>query len=211
MKLLSSRWFPALVAVLFLSAAAGRANTDHALDIQIVGAGTVNLSFGRNTKTVIATNQSLALPDNAKCTLNAKPKPGFKFAGWTGDFTSAKTKLTFVSSNDVSLTAAFVDASRPKLKVNPVPNPKALTSDTIILGGSARDNAGVANVLYQVNEAGWESASTFNQWSNWWFTVYLEPGVTNFVEVYAEDVNGRPPRPTSFSSSRRSRPIRWST
>ncbi|MGO8835946.1 MAG: beta strand repeat-containing protein [Limisphaerales bacterium] len=57
--------------------------------------------------------------------------------------------------------------------------------------GKAGDNVAVSNVLYQLNNTGWNPATpaSANQWSNWTAQVTLVQG-SNTVQAYAVDTSG---------------------
>jgi hypothetical protein len=207
MKLLSYCRLSLLAAAFFLpsSPMTGQAAVTESVSVQIVGPGTVTLYYGKKKQASFSSSQAFTIPNNTLCTLSAKAKKGFAFANWTytdahGPQTNPAAKFTFTNSyvNDANpvYTATFVDAQRPALKVNAIPNKKALTSDTLIIGGAARDNVAVTNVFFRMDtsnsldEVDWESASTFNHWSNWWFTASLAPGETNFLHICAVDSSG---------------------
>ena len=50
-----------------------------------------------------------------------------------------------------------------------------MASTNIIGTGKAADNSAVTNVYYQLNDSGWETATTTNAWTNW-ETSALSPG-----------------------------------
>ena len=55
--------------------------------------------------------------------------------------------------------------------------------------GTARDNVAVSNVLYQLNNTGWNPATPANQWTNWTAPVTLIQG-SNTIKAYAVDTSG---------------------
>lgn len=167
---------------LFLAAAfhAGAAETAP-VTVEIVGGGTVKPNYN---------GQALAI--GGKYSMTAKPRPGFKFTGWSGSLNSSKPKLTFTNEPDLDFTATFEDRQKPTLKITTVPGKEALTVDSFYVSGMARDNDTVANVKCQLNGSGWEDAMLLvgaNNWTNWWSTVTLDAG-TNILEAYAVDATG---------------------
>ena len=58
--------------------------------------------------------------------------------------------------------------------------------------GKAGDNVAVSNVLYQLNNAGWNpaTAASANQWSNWTAPVTLTQQGSNTIQAYAVDTSG---------------------
>ena len=55
--------------------------------------------------------------------------------------------------------------------------------------GKAGDNVAVSNVLYQLNNTGWNPATPANQWTNWTAQVTLIQG-SNTIKAYAVDTSG---------------------
>lgn len=146
--------------------------------VQIIGRGAVSPNY-----------DGQPLTNGVKYSMTAKPAKGFGFTGWSGSLTSAKPKLTFTNESGLEFIATFVDKQKPAITINPVPNSTALVNDSLIAGGTARDNDAVAGVFCRVNGNAWTNASSLNQFSNWWFNVTLAAGA-NYLEAYAVDVNG---------------------
>lgn len=163
-----------LFAVVLHASAADTAT----VTVEIVGGGTVNPNYNGQALTI-----------GGKYSMTAKPRPGFKFTGWSDSLTSLKPKLTFTNEPDLSFTATFVDRQKPTLKITTVPGSSALATNSFYVSGTTRDNDAVAKVQCRLNGEGWEDASTLNGWSNWWSTVTLDPG-TNLLEACAVDAGG---------------------
>jgi hypothetical protein len=64
--------------------------------------------------------------------------------------------------------------------------------------GKAGDNVAVSNLFYQLNNGGWNMATTTNNWTNWTTQVSLLPG-TNVVQAYAMDTAGNKSTTNSVS------------
>jgi hypothetical protein len=91
----------------------------------------------------------------------------------------------------IGYQANFVDIAPPAVTVT-APSPNQHVSNIVYtVTGTARDNAGVAAVYYQLNGAGWQPASTGNGYTNW-FTPGLDliPSAPNTLQVYAVDTSG---------------------
>ena len=73
---------------------------------------------------------------------------------------------------------------------NPTANAR-LTTAVVTVKGTAKDNAGVTGVWYQLNTNDWGLAATTNVWTNWTATVGLIQG-TNVVRAYAIDRSANP-------------------
>jgi uncharacterized repeat protein (TIGR02543 family) len=169
--------FAAIFFILLLATAASFGATA-ALTLQVNGEGTIS-SFTNGQQLLIGKSYSIEAHDKAD----------FTFTGWTGSQTSSKSKLTFVMAPGLTFTANFSDKKNPTLTIATPPGSKKLTSDTIIVTGTARDNAAVTNVSYSLNGEDWQPAMTGNGWSNWWATVTLNAN-TNTLRAYAVDSSG---------------------
>ena len=132
--------------------------------------------------------QSLELGQTYSIT--AQSAKGFRFDGWSGSVSSSRPKLKFVMQPYLSLIARFTDVSRP---VNIIRFPRAngtVTNTTIVATGKAADNSAVTNVYYQLNDSGWETASTTNAWTNWESAALSPVSGRNVIESYAVDDGG---------------------
>lgn len=87
-------------------------------------------------------------------------------------------------------TYVAVDAAKPTLKVSAPAAGLRVNNAVFTASGSAGDNAGVAEVLFQLNGGAWTEAATLNSWTNWSATgLTLSPG-TNVFKAYARDLSG---------------------
>jgi peptidyl-prolyl cis-trans isomerase A (cyclophilin A) len=125
--------------------------------------------------------------------LAAKPSPGFAFQEWTdnkGNLLGTNATFSFYMTPGESLTAWFVDVTKPTVVItSPKANAK-LTNSVIQATGTAKDNVGVAAVWYQMNTAAWMQASTTNNFARWTATnLTVVPG-SNIFRVYAQDAAG---------------------
>ncbi len=144
--------------------------------VQIVGQGTVTPDYDGEL-----------LQIGQKLTLTAKAASGFRFVGWTGTLAATNTALTFIMAPNLTLTATFVDSTRPVNVISyPAVNAK-VTNEVITARGKATDNVGVATVWYQFNSLGWNRALTTDHWTNWVTGPLILLPRTNVIQAVAED------------------------
>ncbi len=152
--------------------------TDRLL-VQLNGRGTLSPNY-----------RSALLEIGRNYAMTATAASGFRFVGWTGNFATSAAKLAFNMQSNLSLTANFLDISRPvNIVLTPTAN-KRLSNEVFAATGKARDNLRVSNVWCQLNTNAWTLAATANNWTNWTApNLVLTPG-TNFIRAYAEDTTG---------------------
>ncbi len=125
-------------------------------------------------------------------TLTATPASGFGFTNWTDGgstiFTN-KPAFTFTMAPGLSVTANFVDVTKPTVSVTNLPLSGTVSNRAFIVKGKAGDNVSVANVRYNLNNSDWLGATSDNGWTNWFAELSLTPG-TNFIGTYAVDTAG---------------------
>ena len=152
------------------------------LDLRMVGKGSVSGATNRQP-----------LEINRNYTLTATAGTGFVFTNWSGEVTGRTTRLSFAMRSNLLVTANFVDIQAPTLTLQyPTANARILTNNhgSVTVKGTAKDNQGVAEVLYQINTEAWAGAATLNGWTNWSAAVAMRPG-TNVLRTYARDLAGR--------------------
>jgi hypothetical protein len=164
-----------LMALMVLGGARTVAAATATLSVTTGGGGTVSPNYNGQNLTV-----------GQIYSLTAKPKSGFAFDSWSGSTNTSAKKITFTMADGLAFTASFNDAQKPTLKVQSPGNKITVTNGDLTMTGTAKDNAAVAAVLYQLNDGDWLPASTGNGWSNWWVTVSLAPGA-NVLLAYAAD------------------------
>lgn len=178
----TGKWAAIFTAFSLLAAFSADAITPTAtVTVQVVGGGTVSPNYNGQTLTT-----------GKQYSLTAKAKGGFAFTGWSGSLSSSSAKLTFVLSSDLALTATFVDKQKPTVSISPVPKSwktNSVGNSIYVVTGKAKDNGMIAQVYCSVNGGSWQSASTGNNWTNWWFDATLAPN-TNTVLAYAVDTAG---------------------
>lgn len=125
-------------------------------------------------------------------TVTATPKPGFLFTNWTDNNNSVVTNtatLKFTMSSNLLFTANFTDIGKPLVSIANIPVTGMISNSLFSIKGKASDNLAVANVYYNLNDSGWNSADTTNNWTNWTGLVSLNPG-TNYIAISAKDDAG---------------------
>jgi hypothetical protein len=91
-----------------------------------------------------------AYPNNVPLQLEAIPAPGFAFAGWTGDVTSADSLITLQRATAASLQARFTKIEAPKDSVFHAFDFNALASGTL-----TSVTSGTATITYPGSGAGY--------------------------------------------------------
>lgn len=154
---------------------------------------TVSLAGGKGTVSV--TNGTL-LDIGKSYSITAAAGSGFKFTGWSGSTNLTNATLHFMMESDLSYTANFLDISRPTIVISTPTNGMNVTNANLTVVGKALDNVGVANVNYNLNGAGWITANSTNDWTNWNAYLTLSPG-TNIIQAFSADaVNNYSPTNT---------------
>jgi hypothetical protein len=154
------------------------------LTVQTNGSGSINPNYN-GTLLAIGSNY----------TITATAGTGFMFTNWTGGtslplaFLTNGTTVQFVMQSNLMLQANFVDVQKPVLAITNLTSGQQVSNAVFIVKGTAGDNWQVSNVLCQINGGGWNSATNFNNWTNWAAGVLLLPG-TNTVAAYAVDTSG---------------------
>jgi hypothetical protein len=116
----------------------------YVLNVTVVGSGSV----------AKVPNQASYAP-GVVVQLTATPSPGWTFAGWSGDTTSANNPIALALYSDKNVSATFADATAPTVAVT-APN----GGEVLTVGGgtsltwSASDNVGVTLVDLLLSRAG---------------------------------------------------------
>lgn len=123
------------------------------------------------------------------CTLTATAAGGFTFTNWSGSLSNNNKVLSFMLNSNMTLTASFVDQTRPTLTIMNPTSGQQITSNTFTVGGKTSDNWKVAGVVYSLNNSAWTAAASTNNWTNWTAPLTLVGGTNSFA-AYATDPNG---------------------
>jgi uncharacterized repeat protein (TIGR02543 family) len=120
--------------------------------------------------------------------MKAAASTGFKFTGWTGSQTTSNSTLTFIMASNLTFTANFADDGPPTLAITTPTNGMKVKNNAFTVVGTAKDNAAVAGVWWDLNNEGTMAATTTNNWLNWTANLELSPG-TNVFTAYAIDTS----------------------
>ena len=140
------------------------------LTVQLTGRGTVTPNYSNNVLQVGSTYSMTAA---------AVVGSGFEFTNWTGGTSLPLAVLTngatlkFVMVSNLVLQADFVDTNRPVVSITNLTDGLQVSNANYIVRGTATDNVTVASVWVQLNNGGWNLATTANQWANWTAPVTL--------------------------------------
>jgi alpha-tubulin suppressor-like RCC1 family protein len=98
--------------------------------------------------------------------------------------------VTYNQTNRPELIVAGSIETVPPTNQITAPTPGLQVSNaSYTVTGKAGDNVLVSDVWYQLNNTGWNLASSTNHWTNWTAVVTLTPG-TNIVQAFAVDTSG---------------------
>jgi len=126
-------------------------------------------------------------------TITALADPGCKFTNWFNSLAQSNSthpSLQFTMSNNLVLTASFIDDTKPTIVVT-APIPAKSSNSVATVAGTAKDNVGVQTVYYTVNFGPTNLAViSTNKFTNWSAVVILNPDTNNVVQFYAEDAAG---------------------
>jgi hypothetical protein len=122
--------------------------------------------------------------------MTAKAGKGYAFYYWGGCALTNSATLKFFMASNLTFIANFKDVTRPVCIIT-FPKVNQKWSNAVInVTGKASDNAGVSNVWYQLNGAGWVEAAIVSGGTNWATTnLTLIPG-TNLIQAFAVDGTG---------------------
>jgi len=153
------------------------------LGIQTLGLGTISPNDS-NVWLEIGRNYSLT----------AAAAKGFIFTNWTlstnwgGGLIETNKTLNFWMASNLTLSATFVETSRPSLTITAPLNNQHISTNPVVLSGTTSDNWAVTNVAYALNGV-WSHAASTNHWLKWNATLTLVPG-TNALLAYAQNQGG---------------------
>jgi hypothetical protein len=182
-----------------------RSNVFQAYAESVVGAHSATSSVPfvyapKDTLAVVVTGQGKVIPDyNGKSldvgltySVNASPGNGYRLDRWVLSANGAETiktgqSMRFLMQSNLTVTAVFVDSTRPSLQITNLVAGQRLTASPFLVKGRAQDNTGVSSVWCRLNEGEWILAAGTGAWEA--SLAALEPQ-TNVLRVYAEDAAG---------------------
>jgi hypothetical protein len=122
-------------------------------------------------------------------TANLIAGSGYTFTNWTdgvGNVLTNGRALRFIMASNLTLKANFVDTNRPTLTITLPTTNQRLSNTVMTARGTAKDNAQLLGVWFQLNESPWLLAASTNGWTNWSAVVALAQG-TNILRAFAMD------------------------
>lgn len=72
--------------------------------------------------------------------MTATPGPGFAFVNWTGSVVTNNATVQFVMTSNLTLTANFLDVTRPTIAITAPTNSQKMTNALVVGIGTASDN-----------------------------------------------------------------------
>jgi hypothetical protein len=145
------------------------------LTVAVTGSGTVTPNYNGQWLEV-----------GRSYTMTAAAASGFTFDNWSGGLSSTSPQLTFVMQQGLTLSANFVDGSRPVIAMSSPATGTRVTNSTVTLRGTASDNGAIDRILCKVNDRPYEVLSGTTDWTG---VVSLGAG-TNIICVKAVDSGG---------------------
>ncbi|MCX6895684.1 MAG: Ig-like domain-containing protein, partial [Verrucomicrobia bacterium] len=120
---------------------------------------------------------------------------GYRFLNWVtltngvAVATNTGASLAFLMQSNLTLVASFLDTNHPTVAISAPTAGQFWSNLTFTARGTAADNTALAGVWWQLNGAGWNAATTTNNWTNWSAALTLQGG-TNILQAYAADATG---------------------
>jgi hypothetical protein len=155
------------------------------LQIRTAGLGTVSPNYS-NAWLEIGRNYSIT----------SAPATGFVFTNWLvatnwiGGATVTANNLQFMMQSNLTLTASFVETSKPTLTITAPTSGQHMTNALATGIGTASDNWQISNVWYQLNNGAWNLGTTTNSFTNWTTPVLTLVVGTNSLKAFALNLGG---------------------
>lgn len=160
------------------------------LQVKTVGAGYVTPNYS---------NAVLEIGQDYHMT--AMAGVGYRFqkwivaTNWDAGAIGAARILNFTMQSNLTLAAVFVDSAPPVVQVTNLAANQRISNAIFTVKGTARDNMGVSNVWYQINNGGWTTAVGTNAWT----ALLVLTQRTNLFQIFAEDATGNHGLTNSFN------------
>ena len=150
---------------------------------------------GNGIVTPTLNGQALTIGQNYS--LTAAGQNGWAFTNWTSNLlpTSGSAALNFTMSSNLTLTANFVNVTRPTLQVtSPTAGQQIISNATAIVvsGLAAANPAGgvsIATVRLSLDGINWTNATLAGTGTSWSAVLPVTPG-TQVLQAYAVDSTG---------------------
>ena len=143
--------------------------------LSVVGSGTVSSNW---------TGSNLEI--GASYAMTATPTSGYKFLKWSGGVNSTAPALTFLMSSNLSITATFAETNRPTIAItNPASNSRLTNNSNVTISGTATDDVAIANIIWQINNGAWNTATGTTNWS----AIATAINGSNYFRAYAIDTS----------------------
>ena len=155
------------------------------LTVRTNGSGTISPAYNGKQLLLGATYAM-----TATSTLSRKAT-GYGFRNWTdgsGNIVGTSGTLKFTMSTNLTLTANFSNLRPPSIDVISTTTNTDGAGNHYVVHGTATDDQGLTNVIYNLNGGVWQNATSTNGWKNWDAPVELAPGVNTF-SAYAIDIS----------------------
>jgi hypothetical protein len=155
------------------------------LGVRAIGLGTIKPNYS-NAWLEIGRNYSIT----------SAPATGFVFTNWVistnwiGGATVAGTNLQFMMQSNLTLTASFVETSKPTLTITAPTSGQHMTNALATGIGTASDNWQISKVWYQLNNGAWNLGMTTNSFTNWTTPVLTLVAGTNSLKAFALNLGG---------------------
>ncbi len=105
---------------------------------------------------------------------------------WSDAVTSRLASLTFTMQSNLTLRPVFADVTKPTLTVTSLKAGQRFSNDTLVVRGTARDNACTSNVWFRLSPGAWRQTDGTTNWS----APLALAQRSNTFQVYVEDAAG---------------------
>jgi hypothetical protein len=160
------------------------------LQVKTIGAGYVTPDY---SNAVLEIGQDYRM--TAMAGLGYRFQKWIVATNWNAGAVGTAQILNFTMQSNLTLAAVFVDSASPMVQVTNLAANQRISNAIFAVKGTARDNVGVSNVWYQINNGGWTTAVGTNSW----MALLVLTQRTNQFQIFAEDATGNHGRTNSIS------------